>query len=66
MNASYEWLRAIVRFKSTPGDWRDLITPRCSAGAWLVLGGPHVWRGGAAEAVRSCPGVAAAYLGTAA
>ena len=29
MNASYEWLRAIVPFEYTPEQLRDLITARC-------------------------------------
>ena len=29
MNASYEWLRAIVPFDYTPAELRDLITARC-------------------------------------
>src|SRR5688572_673071 len=30
MNASYEWLRALVPFKLTPNELRDLLTSRCA------------------------------------
>jgi phenylalanyl-tRNA synthetase beta chain len=30
MNASYEWLRALVPFTLTPGELRDLLTSRCA------------------------------------
>ena len=30
MNASYEWLRALVPFELTPNELRDLLTSRCA------------------------------------
>jgi phenylalanyl-tRNA synthetase beta chain len=30
MNASYEWLRALVPFSLTPTELRDLLTSRCA------------------------------------
>ena len=36
MNASYEWLRELVRFDLTPAQLRDLLTARCATVEDLV------------------------------